>query len=129
MAKDKYWAASQRAARTVDYQIAQAQSDLNTCVSAGDKDGAAQAVLDLSNLARQKENLTLLQQQYAQSRQAAQPQQKSPEEWQAAPISRMDANDAQKLWQTSKYGKDLNWGDENVRRGFVEAMTRRARGE
>jgi hypothetical protein len=127
MAKDKYWQASQNALRATDYEMARAQSDLNSYVAAGDKENAAVAVSELANLARQRENITLLQQQYAASKQP--PPQPSAEERASRPWQKMDWQDVVDLARGSKYGKNIQANDPDLIAGYNEAMRRRSRGE
>ena len=41
----------------------------------------------------------------------------------------MTPDDGLQLAKTSKYGKNLDWSDPNVRNGYAEAQRRRYRGE
>jgi hypothetical protein len=124
MAKDKYWQASQNALRATDYELARVQSDLNSYVAAGDKESAAVAVSELANLARQRENITLLRQQYAASKQGPAPL--TDEERFHKPLEKMDYNDALALARTSRYGRNLTHNDPAVRSGYAEVARRRA---
>jgi hypothetical protein len=126
---DPYWKASERVLRGTDAELGRVQGDLNSYVAAGDKDSAASAVAELANLSRQKENLVLLRNQYLQSRTPQQQAPKTAEETAATPIQNMNANELMELYRGSKYSRDLDWNDPNVRAGWIEAQNRRARGE
>jgi hypothetical protein len=72
--------------------------------------------------------LATLHDQFVASKTPAQTGPQTREEWQAKPVEHMNYDDAQ-VFQESKYGKNLNWNDENMRAGYQEAMRRRQRGE
>jgi hypothetical protein len=129
MKSDPYWKASERALRANAAELGRVQGDLNSYVAAGDKDSAAACVTELANLSRQQENLQLLRNQYLQSRTPPQQAPQTREEWQAKPVEHMNYDDALKVFQESKYGKNLDWNDANMRAGYQEAMRRRQRGE
>jgi hypothetical protein len=71
----------------------------------------------------------LLRNQYLQSRTPQQQAPKTAEETAATPIQNMNANELMELYRGSKYSRDLDWNDPNVRAGWIEAQNRRARGE
>jgi hypothetical protein len=129
MAKDFYLRAAKRQARALEAAKSTATANLNEARANRDPDLAGTYVQELADLSAAQENLSRLCNQYLQSQQPPQRPATTPEEWQAKPISAMDAADAIKLYQTSKYGKDLDWSNANLRAGYAEAMRRRSRGE
>jgi hypothetical protein len=129
MRGDACWKASERAMRNCDAEIGRVQGDLNSFVASGDKDSAAVCVTELANLSRQKESLQLLRHQCVASKTLPQAPAKTPEEIAATPIEALNSNELFDVYRGSKYAKDLDWNDPNVRGGWVEAQNRRARGQ
>jgi hypothetical protein len=82
----------------------------------------------LVGAAGQQRNLSALHDQYIASKTPQQPAPKTAEETAATPIENLNANELMDVYRNSKYGKDLNWNDPNVRAGWQEAQYRRSKG-
>lgn len=128
MSDDFYSQAASHRLTQIEAERAAALADLAAHRANSDYDSAAASVQALANLDAERQNLVSLHQQYVASQQPAQQPELSEEERNARPWHRMTPQDALDLAKTSKYGKDLDWNDPNVRAGWTEAQARRARG-
>jgi len=126
---DFYLSAAQQRAAELEVELSAAKTDLLTYRHNQDLPGAGEAVQRIANLTAEQSNLQGLVQGYIQSQQPAQPEVLTDEERAAKPWHRMSADDGLQLAKTSKYGKNLDWSDPNVRNGYAEAQRRRYRGE
>ena len=126
---DFYLSAAQQRAAELEVELSAAKTDLLTYRHNQDLPGAGEAVQRIANLTAEQSNLQGLVQGYIRSQQPAQPEVLTDEERAAKPWHRMSADDGLQLAKTSKYGKNLDWSDPNVRNGYAEAQRRRYRGE
>jgi hypothetical protein len=129
MADDFYTQAARARAETIEMQIAASRADLLVHRNQGDLQAAGDAVQQIANLEAERANLTTLYNNYVASQQPAQPEVLTDEERNARPWHKMTPDDGLALARTSKYGKNLDWSDPNVRSGYAEAQRRRHRGE
>jgi hypothetical protein len=121
-------AASQRLAQ-IEAMRAQALADLATSKANSDYESAAASVQTIANLEAEKANVANLHRSYVASQTVPTPPELTREERDAKPWNRMTPDDALEIARGSKYGKDLNWDNPDVRAGWAEAQRRRSRGE
>jgi hypothetical protein len=129
MSNDFYSDAAAQRLRMLDAERAAHLADLAAHRANGDTESAATVVQALANAEAERGNLLNLYNAYVQSQQPPQPEQLTDAERFSRPWDKMTPDDGLALAKTSKYGRDLNWNDPNVRAGYAETQKRRARGE
>jgi hypothetical protein len=128
VSEDFYLSAARQRANEIEVQLSAAKTELLAYRQQQDLDSAGEAVQRIANLTAEQSNLRSLCDGYIAAQQR-QPEQLTAEERAARPWHKMDYNDTLALAQTSKYGKNLDWNDPNMRAGYAEAPRRRSRGE
>ena len=126
---DFYTQAAATRANQIEMELAAAKADLLVHRQNSDLESAGASVQQIANLEAEKSNLTALYSAYVQSQRPPQPEQLTDEERLARPWNKMTPDDALQLAKTSKYGKDLDWNNPDVRAGWQEMQRRRSRGE
>ena len=129
MADDFYTSAAQQRFAELEASRAQSLANLQSAKATGDQYSASAAVQELANIDAEVRNLTDLHSRYVQSQNPPPAPEISKEQRAAKNWTEMTPDDALELARNSKYGRDLDWNDPNVRAGFQEAQRRRARGE
>jgi hypothetical protein len=126
---DFYLSAAQQRQNELEAERQAALADLAAHKANGDTMAASATVQNLANLQAEYSNLKALCDNYIAGQQPRQPEQLTDEERNARPWHKMTADDGLALARTSRYGRDLDWSDQNVRNGYAEAQRRRYRGE
>jgi hypothetical protein len=126
---DFYQDSAQRRLQQIEAERAAAMADLAAHRLNSDYDSAGQVIQQVANLDSERANLTALYQRYVAENTPRQPEQRTQEELEHLPWNKMTPDDGLQLAKTSKYGRDLDWSDPNVRNGYAEAQRRRYRGE
>jgi hypothetical protein len=126
---DFYQDSAHRRLQQIEAERAAAMADLAAHRLNSDYDSAGQVIQQVANLDSERANLTALYQRYVTENTPAAPEQLTDEERNARPWHKMTADDGLQLAKTSKYGRNLDWSDPNIRSGYAEAQRRRSRGE
>lgn len=126
MTDDFYSGSARRRLEMIEAERAAATADLAAFKANADYDSAGQAIQQLANLDAERANLTNLYQRYVASQTPPAQPELSPEEKAARPWHHMTPQDALDLAKTSKYGKDLDFNNPDVRAGWNEVQRRRA---
>jgi hypothetical protein len=126
---DFYTASAAQRINHLEAERARQLAQLAEAKANSDYESAGQAVQEIANIEAQKTNLISLHEQYVASQTPQRPPELTREERDAKPWNRMTPDDALELARKSKYGKDLDWNNADVRAGWAEAQRRRARGE
>ena len=114
--------------RTIAAARRRAEADLADYQSENNTAGIAEELQTIANLDQATQNLTSLARRYAAANQP--PPAPHPDAWKEKRVEEMTPADAMRMInETSRYGKDLDFTDPYVRRGFVELQNRKARGE
>jgi|ERR1700687_3432611 len=126
---DFYLGAAEQRLRVLEAAKQRAVADLSEARACNDYEAAGVEIQTIASLDDQKASLIRLHQAHVQSQQQAQPVPQTAEEWRTKAVERMTPDDGLQVARGSKYAKDLDWNDPNVRKGYEEASRRRARGE
>jgi hypothetical protein len=129
MADDFYVQSAAKRASMIEAELAAAKADLAAFKANNDVDSAGNAVQQIANLTAEQQNLTNLYTAYVRSQQPPQAEELTDAERFNRPWHKMTPDDALALAKTSKYAKNLDWNDPNVKAGWAEAQRRRHRGE
>jgi hypothetical protein len=118
MSDDFYTDVARRRLAQIEAEEAQAQAHLIAARANGDTDYGTEQAEALEVLALRKQALLQMHQQHVASQNPPPRPQQTREQLRAKPIEQMDGNDAVQIWRTSKYGKDLDWNNPDVRAGW-----------
>lgn len=126
---DFYQESAEARMERLNYQRQLALVNLQEAKITGDLHSGGEYAQEIADIDAAKANLVKLHNSYLQSQQPQYQPEQSPEEWRVKSVERMTPEDGLEVSRRSKYGKDLNWSDPNVQKGYAEMQRRRGRGE
>jgi hypothetical protein len=125
MADDFHTESARKRLAYLDAQRQQVVANLAISKNDNDHDSAAEEIQQIANIDAQRNNLINLHQQYEASQRPAQQVPQTKEEWRVKAAERMTPEDGLEVARGSRHGKDLDWNNPDVQRGYQEMMRRR----